>query len=255
MEKFILCLLVIIMAVLLVACSAGDNVLDEVKTYQVESNIHSLDIQLNAADFKIQYAEEFRVESNLKYLSVNEKDGVLVIRDESKSYFTYEGPIFTLYIPENIVFDSIKLTTGAAKLDACALYANNVAFRLGAGDVSIDYLSAAKQIDVEGGAGVIHIADGSLNNLELEMGVGALDLTAALLGDNDLTLGVGEANITLIGSKEDYRLGIEKGLGRITVDGKKIEDFGSSGNGTNSVEIEGGIGSINLRFEDQAEEV
>mgnify|MGYP003407414117 CR=1 FL=1 len=36
-------------------------------------------------------------------------------------------------------------------------------------------------------------------------------------------------------------------------DGKNVTDFGSSGNGTNKVEINGGVGSINVRFEDGTE--
>ena len=66
-------------------------------------------------------------------------------------------------------------------------------------------------------------------------------------------MGVGESNITLLGSKEDYKLELEKGLGNISVDGVNVSDYGSSGNGTNKVEINGGVGSINVRFEDCTE--
>ena len=80
------------------------------------------------------------------------------------------------------------------------------------------------------------------------MGVGELNLSAALLGDSDLTLGVGASNLTLIGSRDDYKIEIEKGLGSITVDGESVSDFGTSGNGQNNVEIKGGVGAINLNF-------
>ena len=60
--------------------------------------------------------------------------------------------------------------------------------------------------------------------------------------------------ITLIGNKDDYKLDLEKGLGSITVDGKDVSDFGSSGNGTNKVDISGGIGAINVRFEEEKTE-
>ena len=65
-----------------------------------------------------------------------------------------------------------------------------------------------------------------------------------------MDLGVGESNITLIGSKEDYKLDLEKGLGNISVDGANVSDYGSSGNGTNKVEINGGVGSINVEFKE-----
>ena len=91
---------------------------------------------------------------------------------------------------------------------------------------------------------------GTLNNLKLEMGVGELNLTAALLGNNEFDFGIGESNLTVLGSKKDYRIDIEKGLGAVTVDGKKVTDFGTSGNGQHSLEIEAGIGAINLNFQE-----
>ena len=63
-----------------------------------------------------------------------------------------------------------------------------------------------------------------------------------------MDLGVGESNITLLGSKENYKLELEKGMGNISVDGVNVSDYGSSGNGENKVEISGGIGSINVSF-------
>ena len=83
---------------------------------------------------------------------------------------------------------------------------------------------------------------------------GELNLTSAFSGECKLDMGVGESNITLIGNKDDYKLDLEKGLGSITVDGKDVSDFGSSGNGTNKVDISGGIGAINVRFEEEKTE-
>ena len=83
------------------------------------------------------------------------------------------------------------------------------------------------------------------------MGLGQLNLTSALTGDCNLDSGVGEMNVTLLGSKDDYELDIEKGIGNITVDGKNVTDFGSSGNGANEVDIHGGVGAINVCFNNE----
>ena len=82
------------------------------------------------------------------------------------------------------------------------------------------------------------------------MGVGELNLTAALLGNNEFDFGIGESNLTVLGSKDDYRIDIEKGLGVVTIDGEKVTDFGTSGNGQHSLEIETGVGSVNLKFQE-----
>ena len=65
--------MVVLIAVLLASCAHRTEVLGEPKMYEVGSEIHSLDIQISAADFTIVQAEEFSVESNLKNLTVSEK--------------------------------------------------------------------------------------------------------------------------------------------------------------------------------------
>ena len=250
MKKFTALIISAILTICLVGCNKQDVVLDEAKTYEISSEIHSLDIRISAADFKIQHGDEISVESNLKYLSVSEKDGVLTIVDEEKNYNDSDA-MLTLYVPNGTVFDKVDITTGAAKMTVGTLSANSLELKLGAGDVRIESLNASSDADIEGGVGQITIAGGTLNDLTLEMGMGELNLTAAVLGDSDLKFGVGESNVTLIGSKDDYKVDIEKGLGSITVDGKTVTNYGSSGNGQNHIEIEGGVGAVNLKYQDE----
>ena len=232
---------------------AWDTATEDMKTYTVSTEIHNLDILINAADLYIKEADAFSVESNLKYLKVEEKGDTLIIKETKKFSGTYTDAVLTIYVPAGVVFDNTDLTTGAGRLTVESLSSGTLDFTLGAGDVSIDSLIATKSADIEGGAGRITIAGGALKDLDLEMGVGQLNLTSTLTGACQLDLGVGESNITLVGSKEDYKLDLEKGLGNITVDGKNVSDYGSSGSGANEVEINGGIGSINVRFVDGTE--
>jgi len=229
---------------------SGDAVLEDVKTYSVSAEIHNLDIEINAADLYIKEGDAFSVESNLKHLKVEENSGLLTIQETKKFTGTYNGAVLTVYVPAGTVFDNVNLTTGAGRLTIGNLSSGTLDFELGAGDVSVDSLVATKSADIEGGAGRITIVGGALKDLDLDMGVGQLNLTSALTGNCQLDLGVGESNITLLGSKEDYKLDLEKGLGNISVDGVNVSDYGSSGNGTNKVEINGGVGSINVEFKE-----
>ena len=250
MKKYILTILVFFLLLALASCANENVVLDDSQTYEITSDIHSLDIQINAADFKIVSADDFSVESNLKYLSVSEKDGVLKIVDEAKGNSNYTNAILTLYVPNGIVFDDVDITTGAAKMTVDTLSASSVELKLGAGDVRFESLNASSNVDIEGGAGQITIVSGTLNDLSLEMGMCELNLRAAVLGESDLKFGVGESNLTLIGSKDDYKVDVEKGLGSISVDGKNVSDFGSSGNGQSHIHIEGGIGAVHIVFQE-----
>ena len=163
----------------------------------------------------------------------------------------YENAVLTIYVPVGMVFDNVNIKTGAGRFTVDSLSAATIGFELGAGDVTISKLIAEKSANIEGGAGRITISNGAIKDLALKMGMGQLNLTAALTGDSELELGVGESNITLLGSKDDYELDIEKGIGNITVDGKNVTDFGSSGNGANEVDIHGGVCAINVRFNNE----
>ena len=235
--------------------AAWNDVIGETKTYTFTSEISDLNIQINAADFYIKEGNSFSVESNLKNLEVDEKNGCLTLKDLTKIKLNgsnaYENAVLTIYVPVGTVFDNVNIKTGAGRFTVDSLSAATIGFELGAGDVTISKLIAEKSANIEGGAGRITISDGAIKNLDLEMGLGQLNLTSALTGDCNLDSGLGEMNVTLLGSKDDYELDIEKGIGNITVDGKNITDFGSSGNGANEVEIHGGIGAINVEFKEQ----
>lgn len=228
----------------------GEAVTEDMKTYAVSSDIQSLEVKLNAADFTVKQGKHFSVESNLKYLTVADKNGVLTIKETKKFGSTYSGAVLTLYIPADTAFEKANITTGAGRMTAEHLSAGTLDLELGAGEVKIDTLIATTAIDIEGGAGKITISGGALHNLDLEMGVGQLNLTTALTGESDFDLGVGESNITVIGSKDDYKLGIEKGIGNITVDGASVSNIKGQGSGNNRIEISGGIGAINLQFKE-----
>lgn len=230
-----------------------DAVLDDAKTYTVSGNITKLEVEINAADFTIKQADEFSVESNLKYLTVKEENGVLKIKENKRFGLTYNDATMILYIPANTVFEKADITTGAGRLTIDTLSANSLKLELGAGEVNITSLNAFDDADIDGGAGKITISGGSLRNLDLDMGVGQLNLTSAVLGNSDFDLGIGETNITLIGSKEDYKIDAEKGIGNITIDGKSVSNFDGIGNGDNKIEVSGGIGAINLEFKEEQE--
>ena len=227
--------------------SGGSAVSDTVKSYQIPSPISSLEITINAADLTVQQADRFLVESNLQDLKVTERNGKLILEEDSGFAASYTGAKLTVYIPSQTVLESVNIKTGAGKLTVDTLIANSVRLELGAGEVRFEQLTAYEKADIEGGAGKITVAGGSLANLDLEMGVGQLNLTSALVGSSELDLGVGETNLTLIGSETAYALDMEKGLGSITVNGEDVSRY-SSAKGKNRIDIDGGIGAIRVVF-------
>ncbi len=227
----------------------NDAVMDTVQLYDVGSEIRSLNIKVNAAELTIGQADRFMVQTNLRYVEVTENAGVLHIREEVDHVSGYNGAKLTVFFPKDMEFESIAVETAAGKLTADRLCTEKLKLDMGTGDTKIKYLSATTLADIDGGAGMITVGDGSLHNLDLELGVGKLELKAALRGKCELKLGVGGADVTLLGTMDDYTLEMEKGIGKITVDGKEVTDFGLRGSGQNHIELEGGVGNVNLKFQ------
>ncbi len=220
----------------------------EMQSYAVSPDIRGIDVELAAADVTIRQGDEFRVESNLQRLLVEEKNGLLVIRETERFGSVYHGAALILSIPADVAFDTIRLKTGAGKVTASPLAADQIDLELGAGEATFSSLTAASRAAIEGGAGAITIAGGTLHHLDLEMGLGRLDCSAALTGDCSFECGMGETNVTVLGRRADYRLNLEKGLGSITVDGAAVSSLQEQGGGANAIRMSGGVGAVNLQF-------
>lgn len=233
----------------------GDGVLDEAKVYSVSQDILSLEIKVNAADLEIRFGDKFSVESNLEYLTVEEKDGTLEINENTKNTWgvTYNDASLIVYMPSGYSLNNVKIVTGAGRFSVDSLSAEKMHLELGAGEVDIEELNVSSSADIDGGAGEITIRGGVVNNLDLDMGVGELDLTSALLGKNELDYGIGEASLTLIGTQDDYRITFDKGIGSATIDGEDMKDGGVYGNGASSIDISGGVGEVSIEFKTKAE--
>ena len=227
--------------------SEEDVLLDEPRNISISNNITSLNIDIAAAEITIKKSDKFTVESNLKHLDVIENDRELIIKEDSKYGIGYTDAFLTINLPNEIVFETAKISSGAGRVNIDRLSADSLKLEFGAGEVNIDSLVANKNAKIDGGAGKITISSGLLNNLDLDMGVGRLNLSGSVYGNSDFDLGVGESNFSFTGYEDDYSIDIEKGLGSISVNGKQIAEYHSV-SGNNRIEIEGGMGAINLVF-------
>ena len=221
----------------------------EMQTYPIDGEISSLSLSLSGAKLNIKTADKFSVESNHNYISVSADNGQLCISETKKPFSVFpKGVTVILNIPENLVFDDAKIETGAGAVEIDALSADSLKLSLGAGEAKINNLTANSRADIDGGAGKLTIDGGLLCNLKLNMGVGELTLKSRIEGQSRLDYGIGEAGLTLLGSRDDYRIEIDKGIGEAKLCGESMRDDSVYGAGNNRIEIDGGIGPINIDF-------
>lgn len=209
--------------------SDGDGI-GEMKTYAVTEAVKNLEIDLRGARLEIKTGDRFAVESDHKYLKVENADGTLAIKEDRPAFGFYsEGAQVTLMIPDNFTFDKAAVSTGA-------------------GTVKIDTLTATTRASINSGAGELRIGGGELAGLDLNIGVGEADLESRLTGNCSIDYGVGELNLTLTGTPDDYCITLEKGVGKATLDGAKMSDDVVYGDGEASIEIDGGVGDMKIEF-------
>lgn len=221
----------------------------EQKDYAVSADITGMQLEIGAADMTIQTGSRFRLESNLKNLTVKERNGTLVITEKSRTFSgNHNHAVLTLTVPEGFVFQTLQLQSGAGRLTADTLSTRELDLKLGAGEAQIGQLNATNRSDIEGGAGKVTIRSGQLHDLDLDMGVGELELTAQITGDSELNYGVGKSSLTLTGAEEDYWLTIDKGIGSVSLNGEQVKAGKVYGSGPNRIDIECGIGEVQIAF-------
>ncbi len=224
----------------------------EMQTYQVNGEISSLDIEINAAKLEIVQGDQFSVESNHKYISVSSDSGKLRINETRRiASLSSEAAVIKLTVPSGFVFDEADIETGAGKVTIDSLSADIVDITLGAGKATVENLVANSRAEIEGGTGLLTVNGGSLNNLNLEMGVGSLTFKSRIEGNSSLDLGVGEAKLILLGNREDYCIELDKGLGEARLEGESMRDDSVYGAGSNRLSIDGGVGAVNIEFSEE----
>ena len=229
--------------------SISDNT-NEITNLNTVNSLNSLKIELKGTELKILKGEKFEVQTNNKDIKYSYQNGNISVIDESPDEWLF-GDVFeglvTIYIPENIetVIDS-DIKVGAGKVYIEKLNTNNLKFKIGAGETTIDNLVVSQEGKINGGAGAIHINSGKLTNFDLDTGVGETDIKADILGNSILETGVGALTLKLDSRLDNYRIDVKKGLGDIRCNNKSIPDNTIIGTGTNYIKLKGGIGQITI---------
>ena len=218
---------------------------------EVYQNIQEIDIDAIASNITIESGNEFRVEANNVGQSFSSKVKNKTLKIEEKGNFlsknNWKGEI-TITVPKGIVLEDLSIDTGAGKFKINDIQANKFDIDHGAGILEITN-SKFMKADIDGGAGEINITSSILNNLDMDAGIGKIQIESSITGNSEIDCGVGEVDITLLGSKEDYTIRTEKGIGSININGESQSNQSTYGSGINHLKLEGGVGSINISFE------
>lgn len=226
-----------------------ENTVENMKEVEFESVSSFLDINLKYTNLKIQVGDKFLAKTNSKNIECIQDGEKLKVTEKSKLFSKRNNEEIVIYIPENMELDVAKIDTGAGKVDIENIIADRLKMNLGAGDTVIKNI-VSKDAKIDTGAGKFTINSGKIRDLNFDIGVGETNITSKILGKSEIDTGIGEVKLKLIGSKETYKVKVSKGIGDVKVDNKSVSDNEIIGDGENTIEINGGIGNIQVDFED-----
>ena len=229
---------------------ADDDITYGTSSFEPKGEPRDLEIDIYAADLTIKTGETFWVETNNDYINCKQNGDTLVIKEKKHNWFRKNNKSkLTIYLPEGYTFDETAIDCGAGKVNIEELRTEELDMDLGAGEVLIEALYVEREADVDGGAGKIAISSGEITDLDLDLGVGEFVCEAFIYGDSDIDCGVGSVSLVLKGNRDDYRIRLEKGIGNAYLEGEGMTGNQVYGDGYNRIDIEGGVGNIDIRFE------
>ncbi len=227
----------------------------DVLTYtQVYNDIESLDINLSKSKLEIKTGDSFKVEfvnvSKKLSTKLDNSGKELKIEDETLKLFENRNSNskVIVYIPSNYELKSVKLDlVGVSGTYIEGFKSEKLEVGIGAGRYEINNVQA-KSCEIDSGAGETYINNSTFDNFEFNGGVGKATINCKVNAKGNIESGVGKLEVNLIGSKDDYKVRAETGIGNLTIDGNKVKDGEVIGNGNTNINVEAGIGETSINF-------
>lgn len=218
-----------------------------------EQQIKSLDLNVKATNVRLRQADDgelVRIETNNEYISSWTSDGVLNVVEKSHGLLGWGGTgEVVVYLRKDARLENVKLEIGAGSLTIEKLDAKWIDLNLGAGRTEISSIKVTDGAKIDGGAGVLVIQDGDLRDARIDLGAGKAEITAKLTGHSKVDSGVGKVELNLSGNEKEYTIKVDKGLGSVTLNGTKLSDNAVWGSGSNDIEIESGVGAVEIKVD------
>ena len=230
-----------------------DGSIGEMKELSLDGSARPslLDVEIAASSMTVKTGDTLRVETNNSGISCSIHRDTLKITEKRSGAFNKGSvdSVLIITLPRDLVFNSADIETGAGKIVIESLSAHEFSLELGAGETVINSLNVSGDAEVSGGAGRLEIKNAEIGHLDVDHGVGELCVRARIKNGGEFDCGVGRVELILSGSREDYTVKAHKGLGDIKVDGISANDGQTVGGGSSRIDINGGIGAVEVSFE------
>lgn len=216
-----------------------DYTKEYVNIYSIEMDVAAVELEIEKTDANTLKIEGTAIPVDYKF---EEDEGVLKIKNKKVS----KDSKLVIYVPNNL--SKLDIDIGAGKIQMENLQVQELSLDTGAAVANITNIIATSSTKIDAGVGDISIKNSDISNLDLDAGIGNVEYNGYLRDTNTLNCGVGNIDIALEGTDTLYKIIAEKSVGEIKVNGTKLSGNQTIGEGSNTLKISGGIGSINVTY-------
>lgn len=222
---------------------------DSINFSKEYKDIQEIELDLKAYNVNVYSGDKFLVTStNKKKFTINSINKKLVIKEYGKWFNKgSKNQTISIMVPKHISLQELDIEADIGNLNIKNIIAEKLDLDMNIGKLTINNSSFAKT-DLDGGAGEINIYNSKLNNLDLDAGVGNINISSYISGDSKIDCSVGNIDLELLGSKHEYTLILNKGIGNIKVNNEKQSKKTIYGTGNKKLEINGAVGNTNINF-------
>ena len=212
--------------------------------YEETGMFSSLEIDCSTASIVVQQGEEYAVEITAKNPSKAKnmpswgiQNDTLIVQQKKQNFISLGILNDTSYY--------VNVTVPAADEEALEL----VNIDNGTGTVSL-YGINADTLKIDTGTGRVEVSDCRVRDLKIDSGTGSSAIELLSAPDRiDIDNGTGSVDMTLPGTKSDYDLNLDTGVGSVKVGGEEYRgEYEGRGSGGKEIDIDNGVGSINIMF-------
>lgn len=223
----VLIIATIINGVFILVSSLSKN--DNTKTFEknITEKINNIKIDVDYANIELKKGNNLAIDAQnvSEKLIVQEMQDTLTIKERKTQIFSNKKKEnITITIPNELSYLEINMDAG--KLDISDITSNKT--------------------KIDAGAGKVKVVSAIFKDLELDLGAGKFYYDGYLKGNCKIEQGLGEITLNL--KDNDYTFIAEKGLGSIKINNESYKEVATKYNGTNIINIEGGIGNIDVNI-------
>ncbi len=212
-----------------------------------DANFDTLDLDVDYVDLKVTVSDEFRLETNIKDISLENMGSSLKIASKLKFKWKNKNKVINLEIPRDLILKKVNLEIGAGKIDIYNLEADNWNVSLGVSKTYFSNIKSSGKARIENGMGALELDNCNFNTLDLKNGMGS-SVVKATLGDNvRMENGLGSIDLNILDELDNFDIKLSNGMGSVTVNDKEIDE-NIVMTGSKKLELENGLGSINIHF-------